>query len=481
MKSAYLYIISAFILAVASACRSDIPDYDFPEMSETVRFGVNVAKVGNTRAIPEAGEIREGTLNVLFRNSDKNHELGSVVFTNGIGAGRRIVDDATVELKWSDVASESDDAKKFIYSFYLDNLPASYGNNEIINFPEDDGEDDHPYRISSYDHESNDLLWGALENVNRANTLSVDLNHIMSRFCLRLFFDNTAGFDTQVPVSANLTNIFHKAVSLDRTTGNLELSKRATPEGNGMPIPDPYFLVKTTEEWGKPQEDEETGMTYYSTPDFVIPPQEFVPNSRPRLTVVLSKGGQEETYTGLLPQAMDLVGDHGELIPWIMSFLKGYRIILNVTVSNQANSLIFMPATVLDWNDKGKKTLTGNQASVAKEEEIEDLIRAYKSGSIGEFYKWGYELDTNPPKWIFNIFQNFEVNVNKLRGQMKESDEPPYDFPPYDFNLHFATVTIILEDNTKVELNSDNNGAARLKSLLSKGVLPDYQEPDPGE
>ena len=399
-----------------------------------------------------------GNYNFTFLNPGGNHEIGNAIFgSNGIGYTYRDENGETKELEWGYVSPVN--TNELSYSFYLDNLPDAFDKTTTVTLPDDPAEN--PYRIGLFDmvDGENDLLWGALENINRANTLSFTLNHVMSRFNLRIYFDNTHGDQIKKPETASLTNIFQNARSFDRLTGNFTLDEN--------PDPEPFMLVEEENVWGEPQKDSDTGMIYYTSPDFIVPPQEFVSGNRPRLTVKLTN---DQVYTGLFPLAMDLVDDKNNLTPWLMSFLKGYKLTLNVIISNEPGNLQFMPASLVGWFKKGEYNISGLQASLTNEDDFKKFEAECKKGETDLLHLWGYH-DSTADKWIINIYQSFTIKASDYTGVWKDKDKEEFPFD-FDFDLHYATV-IVSHGSKKINLTESNKGAEKLKALLLYGDVPE--------
>ena len=454
----YILKRAIFLLPfVLWSCVSDSYEPESSEDDEPVILGAHIKEMGITRAGDKL--IKDKTLNLTF-NSSNGYENGKAFFNyQGIGYTVRYdMSGFPLDLVWSYVAT--DVVNGDTYSFYLDNLSEEYTTSDPASLTTILLPEDNVYSISKFVEEeensvsnppANDLWWGSLDRVTRTKIENITLYHVMSRFCLRLSIDNSAVGDEKLPASASLTNLFRTPVSFDRLTGNLGL------EDN--PDPEPFVLVENETEWT--MEEGENGIIYYTSPEFVIPPQEFMSNARPRLTVKLTNG---QTFSGLLPLVMYLVGENGVLSLWNMSFLKGYKLTLNVRLSNEAASLQFMPSTVLEWWNVGKKNLTGSQASLTNEEDFLDLIKTYNSGDDSQFYKWGYQ--NSEGVWIFNIFRNFSISANEFKDKMHEKPGLPYGF-----NLNFASITISLGGDENVYLQNED-GAEKLKALLNEGIIP---------
>lgn len=465
MTVKYFKILSLFFAMLLVGCASD--DATPPsgssnvEDSDRVVFGAKVIEMGNTRAIGDK-TVKDKKLNLLFLSSN-GWESGFADFNyQGIAYSERYDNNGSVlDLLWSYVAPDEYNGET--YSFFLDNIPDEFNipdPNDITKVIFNEG---NPYKASRYvdENNKNDLWWGSLQGVNRAKIENIDLYHVMARVSLKVYFDNSAVGDSKYPVSATINNIYRYPVSFDRLTGNLGL-----PEA---PDPEPFTLVEDEQGWEETLDV--TGLTYYTSPDYILPPQEFVSNARPRLSVVVKNGntGELQTFSGLLPLAMYLEGENGSSTLWTMSFLKGYSLTLTVKISNEAADLQFLPVTLLEWWPVGSKTLTGIQASVRDDNDLDTLIKTYNTSvDDSEFYNWGYK-DSTDGVWYFNVFRNINIEASKYAGKMTERTAMPYGF-----KLHSASVVVTLKDGTDVYLTGEE-GERQLKALLNEGTYPTKQ------
>ena len=466
-KKIYLLVSLPLVLCGCDTSEKLTDDYTDKEQ---VIFESSLKEILNSRANSDEYVVNQ-SFNLMFKGN-AGYEIGKVDFNNsGIGFSLRYDNDGKLmDLIWGDVNPNENNGNT--YSFYLDNLTPGFDGITNVKLPENP--EDNPYSIGIYkndddtnyndDYNTKDLIWGALENTERNTIEEVDLYHVMSRFCLRLCIDNSAVGKDKFPLSATISNLFQTPIEFDRLTGNLQLEEN--------PIEEPYSIVDNqTKNWTIEKDESNPNITYYTSPDFVIPPQEFVSTARPRLSVKLL---DNTTYSGLFPIAMNLIGADGSLTPWTMSFLRGYRIMLNVKISNNMADLQFLPVTMLDWWEVDEKTVTGYQASVANEEDFKNLIKAYNDERISEFYKWGFKRSDGT--WVFNIFTNFSIKASEYSSHMEEKENLPYEFYIFD-----ATVSVSLDSENEVYLNTLNNGAQQLKNLLNKGIRPTEEFTGNGE
>lgn len=462
MTPKYFKILSIVFVTLLSACSSQVtpplPDSTTEEDSDPVVFGAKVVEMKTTRAEGDK-PVKNKRLNLLF-SGQNGLETGFADFNyQGVAYSERFdTNGDRIDLIWSYVAP--DEYNGDTYSFYIDNLPEEYTETDPNNISTVFLPENNPYGISEYkeDQDSNDLWWGSLKGVSKARIENIDLYHAMARISLKVYFDNSQVGDSKSPVSASITNIFRSPVSFDRLTGNFGL-----PE---LPDENPFVLVEDENGWK--ENLDESGMYYYTSPDFILPPQEVVSNARPRLSVVIrnDNNGEYQTFSGLLPLAMYLEDEKGVSNLWTMSFLKGYKLVLTVKISNTAADLQFLPVSILDWEPVGSKLLTGLQASIVDGKSFGELIETYNNATDDSlFYKWGYQSSTDNV-WCFNIFHNLTILASDYAAKMKEKSQFQYGF-----KLYYSTVEVVLRDGTKVLLTGED-GERQLKDLLNTGKMP---------
>lgn len=460
MKGNLIFIIA--LLIILTGCENKL-DSNEESMSKynPIFLGANLNGMAYSRAYQEEGSVEEGTFTITYFNFDREYETGTVTFVNGVGFGKKPTDGSHNDLGWDDVSS--DVVNGDTYTFYMDNL-LDGGNSQSVEIDPLTT----PFKAAVFDKEegSNDLLWGKLTDVKRSNSpLIFDLYHVMARFSLRVYVDNSYIGSKIYPETSSISNVFQSPVSFDRITGTLGLQE--------MPDENDFKLVDNPDIWKRVEKEIiEDGVKsteiYFESPDYVIPPQQFLQNQRPRLTVTVNDGnGKHTNFSGLLPLSMVITDENGNISPWQMEFLRGYKLIMNVRVSNNPIYMQFMPITILPWYDKGTYTIRGSQAAVQDEDGLKKLIDTYNAGTENEFYKWGYKSDG---KWIFNIFQNISISATDFKGRMKEKENLPYGF-----NLHSAVVDVALSESSNALL-SGVEGAQALTDLLNKGILPTASE-----
>lgn len=382
-------------------------------------------------------------------------------------------------LTWDDLGRYSTDPET--YDFYIDNVcvdlpvvkPGENGQtNQSWVLPEG-----HPYRFSKYPKnieynkgevaETPDLVAQHVTDVKKNQRVSVNLRHQMAAMTLRIAVNNE-GFNLK-PKSAWLKNVFEAAYSFQRCGGGPYLQYRDVGKTEQ---PELHF---DTEEgpintnWEK-EEDYINNITYYQSELFLIPNQLNSP-PRPVLTIEMEDGAK---YSGMLPMYVTLDTGDGAYQSVEMNFQSGYRFDFEVLISNEPDILQFRNCKMVPWTHKGSMTLNGSQASIADEDNFNDLINLYKKACNDPdknkddkygFYKWGY-YDSQKKEWCFNLFQSLEFNEEDLAGKMPEDPALRYSFV-----MHYGLVIIKLPNGSEVRLSKEDKGEEKLKNLLNNGTL----------
>lgn len=476
MKPLYKYILSSLVTLILWSCQSESPTLDdIGVVGEQVIFGANISNVVSSRSLPRKGKIMDGTLKVIYLSQDRKYEEGKVIFRDGVGYSYREEAGNMPQLLWGDIASASLDRES--YNFYIDNLEVE---DLLVMSPVyfKAGED-HPYQFKKYkiygtdeygnEISSGDLIWGSVYGIDKSNSISINLKHLMSLLKLEISMDE---FDNRIPKRIWITNCRSSIERYDRGSGYITSTNTSVDIAK---LPYLYILeenenILDSEDWER-DNDSKNHIKYFNSPEYLVPPQDFSTDYRPRLVIELDDGS---IFSGLLPRYLYMDTGSGNMAPLMLEFKQGYKLTLSVRISREANSLIFMSAYLYMWNDKGSFNVTGKQASLADEDDFIKLFDVYQKASNDkdknqgdkyEFYKWGF-FDEVTQKWIFNLFQNQSLTESKVSGRMPEDDKIPYEF-----SLHYATITIFKDDGTELAITADNGGAEKLKDLLTKGEI----------
>lgn len=419
----------------------------------TVRVAATVMQTQESRAYQASGPIESGRYYMTYpnRNDNTTYSVCEVNFYDGHGV---TTTNAGYELKWQEVGALTYDDTQTV--FWLDNVPrlTDDPNATLIPFTEDYN----PFVASEFDTEEgkNDLLWGyAHIPMETKGELYIGIHHYMSRVSVIVTVDNSNDNAEKVDFSKGsvmITNLVHEGVSYDRTTGAINLGDR--------PV---YKNLNLTQngDWGSYYDDPEArGITYYQTKNFVLPPQTLrTDDLRPRLVLdVPQSDGSMRRYSGVLPRIMLVNGT-----PANLAFDPEKNLTLKVKLSQDLLYIVSIYAYVQDWVDKGTHIITGNQAGIYSEGDLENMIQAYNIQDENELIHYGTKIDG---KWVFDIFGSLVINEEEFAGRMK-------DGPDFRFDLTSHPLTINTTDGKEVvfEADEDEEGAEALYNLLRYGTL----------
>lgn len=140
-----------------------------------------------------------------------------------------------------------------------------------------------------------------------------------------------------------------------------------------------------------------------TTENWIFPPQEFINNQRPILSITLTESdGTTNTFKGVLPETMFYENSYE-----LLEFISGCHLTVNVELGNWENPQIqFRPVLVKKWVDKGDAQLNSNQVGVYTAEELEELVDAYNEDpSEDNLTLWKYGV-LNGNTWTFYLWKN---------------------------------------------------------------------------
>lgn len=399
------------------ACSSDAPDempeYDF---DFSPRVTACLADHVYARSYQEEGDVVTGKYYLSYpaNNDTKEYTVAIVDFdrqdaeTPGLGIVNTL---DGPELKWSDVYGSP-------VTFYLDNVPQTYGTGAIVEFTEGDN----PFVAGIFDNKegTNDLLWGEKSVNSGTRSLGFDLHHNMSRVRVQVEVrheDNSVEEITLEGASVKITNLYAESSSYNRLDGTLALKEDGPYE---------VQIVKpgvTGYDWVSETEDTEEGKTVYMSPDIILPPQSIAEDAmRSRLEITLKNG---TVYSGILPHAMLIAASPGSELtyPVTLAFLKEYVMTIHTVITEEPPELAFMPVWVADWVDKGEFTLEGHQSGVYTTNEFYRLIQYYKDNNEYQLVRYGYlftpkDSSDDTQEWNFDFWSSVTLNFSDIAGKM---------------------------------------------------------------
>lgn len=467
----YFHIICLLSGGMLLSCSESELMTELPLNHVALRVAAEIQGAKNTRTYQSSGVINEGTYYMSYINNQGGSQISEVVFVNGSG---HISIDNDKYLEWDQIGYNS--GSETTSQFFLDNVPPEKGG-KIVNFTEEYN----PFVAGVLDINdgSNDLLWGERQIARNSPIVNFQLHHCMAMINVELTYEkNIEGITENLNIegaTVSISNLLQTPKSYNRETGELSFTKiEANEEASGNPEtnqPDlsefkSMTLVDTYFPWKSPEQSEKDGkeITIYKSKDFVLPPQELLTtDERPRLSVKIPKGdGEEITYSGVIPRAMDMTMSDGSKVPMTLSLLREYCLTLHIRLSLDPVEIIFMPVTVADWVDKGTILINADQAGINDEPgflKFINVLKEYTPGQEDKLERFGYKDDKDGEKWKFNIFSELSFDLNDENQELKLEDIKgvlrDVDLPAFSFNMHNWKIYIYSEGQEYVLTTSE--------------------------
>lgn len=376
------------------------------------------------------GAVQFGTYYFTYpQGSSKNltYLTSPCIFTESVG---RIYPTSS-PLEWKDLPSLS------TYSFKLDNLSETAtqidAEGTMLGVTLD-GERASKYGAALEGVNNNDIVWGALDGVTySANNIHFDMTHRMSRVSVTVQGEQEA---LKGNVTVRLKDVVTEAALFNRMDGSIILPDECTYEDIVLVDNAPLTPVANS-------------VNTYTTPNLILPPQSLRSGTdRPRLEITIGEDLNQKTYTGALPSGMiyETAGYAATL-----EFCQGVH--LELRVSRLAENLeepeiLFLPAVVRNWEDKGEYLVNSNQQGVYSTQDLVNAIKAYNAKDVNEMKKYGYLLyktvddfyneDVLPSYFYINLHANIEM--------------PDESLPENERKFH----TSVIEPEIKVKINYFN-------------------------
>ena len=441
-----LSLAALLSLGVSSCSSEDLSDEGRVDLSGALRVSARVARNVQTRAYQDTGRVVNGKYYLSYPNTDNQYTVATVDFDResaespGLGI---VVTNSGTELKWSQIGGSP-------VNFYLDNVMPSLdqanSNGPTVTF----NPDNNPFVAGLFDkiNGSNDLLWGEKSVTRDTKSISFDLHHNMSRVKVQVMIahkENSVGEINLNNAKVEITNLYAKTLSYDRTTGNLAPDTISPRES--VKIVDTANPQYTWAQISTPQDNPDT--TTYLSQDIVLPPQALLENEeRPQLIITLDDGN---VYTGILPHAMLIANatDGSLTYPVTLSFLKEYILTIRTVITEEPPELSFMPVYVVGWVDKGEFTEEAHQSGIYTASEFYKLIDYYKINNQYQLVRYGYTtvLEGNTkPTWLFNFWSSVTLDYDKIFNKMTPYSKDAAAGLPYDFNFSFNNYTIFVQN-----------------------------------
>ena len=214
-------------------------------------------------------------------------------------------------------------------------------------------------------------------------------------------------------------------------------------------------LYDADSEWaetGNLNQEEYPDGKYFTTYDILLPPQMLRENDRPRLVITVpdeTKPNGVKTYSGVLPHVMFDDKDN----QFQFEFLAEHLLTIRTMISNDLPELIFMPAKVVEWVDKGSFSLDAQQAGIYTENDFMRLIECYNGENPKKLLQFG---TCKNDKWVFDIFSNLSLSGDIAEQMKVENGKQDYSF---NFNTWY-TVKVDGSQVTETKLKSILSGMA---------------------
>lgn len=214
----------------------------------------------------------------------------------------------------------------------------------------------------------------------------------------------------------------------------------------------------------------------YDFSEFVVPPQDFDPMNRPRITIIVPKfdvtqkeedKGEFYEYSAYLPTVMyeaDENGDFSYGTPIQTAFNSGYELHLTATINSPDTELIFAPVQVKAWGGWATYKFTTKQAGIYNGTDFQNLIQAYSSPSAFTLEKFGYQKNGT---FVFQFWGNLILDYESIFGKMPANPEFPYEF---NFKNYF--ITIQKDGEEYLVLDEDNDGPQTLYEIMNGTYKP---------
>lgn len=365
---------------------------------QPLTFSATISSNQTTSRVND-GPITSGRYYLTFTNGGGNQQTVSALFDSGTGYPFLSNSDGTADpLTWGYIKNDND---KCILT--LDNVPGESTSESL----------DESYEASVYDesNSSNDIVWGEFAASYNKSPIEFTLSHQMA--CVQVNIDTEEDDVEKLiekGVTVSLLGIKTMPETFDRATGKVS----AKDDTKNVDL-----LNGTLDGYG-------------NTPTFIFPPQTFTEEYRPRLQIKLS---DNTTYTGALPRVMFTgTKDENEDDPissYELAFSAGKKLTIYVDLkeSIKEQEILFLPAVVEEWVNKGNVTIVSPQLGIYTEEDYEAVVNAYNDGEVDILARYATYSETEG-KWTIRIFANIP------------GEEAPVKFKDKNFILDFNGHTV---------------------------------------
>lgn len=436
MKKIQIMVVVVMGVLIAACSNHELNEETGLNVNDPLEISVTINETLQSRAESEPA-VGDYYFSYIGKGTTTKYTVLKVVLDQE-GKGTPILNN-NKKLTWSDINTNVNN------SFVLDNVPNTTGftttttSSASINLQEiklEDGSDVSLYDAAPAPEQNgtgNDLVWGTVKVKDVSNAplsyVHFGLKHLMSMLTFKIESnDETIKSILNNPenIDVKLYRVITKPSTYNRLTGTISINGDIDPIGEEKSIT--LDII----------ESEQSGSV--TTENWIFPPQEFINNQRPILSITLTESdGTTNTFKGVLPETMSYENSYE-----LLEFISGCHLTVNVELGNWENPQIqFRPVLVKKWVDKGDAQLNSNQVGVYTVEELKELVAAYNEDPSKDnltLCKYGI---LNGDTWTFYLWKNltnvtlepsnslgfdsdgsftFESNGHTINGCKVESD-----------------------------------------------------------
>lgn len=401
MKKIQIMVAAVMGVLIAACSNYELNEETGLNVNDPLEISVTINETLQSRAESEPA-VGDYYFSYIGKGTTTDYTVLKVVLDQE-GKGTPILNN-NKKLTWSDINTNVNN------SFVLDNVPKTDGfttttSKASINLQEiklEDGSDVSLYDAAPAPEQNgtgNDLVWGTVKVKDVSNAplsyVHFGLKHLMSMLTFKIESnDETIKSILNNPekIDVKLYRVITKPSTYNRLTGAISIDGSTAPISKDNPIT--LDII----------ESEQNGSV--TTENWIFPPQEFIKNPRPILSITLNNGdGTTNTFKGVLPETMSYENSYE-----LLEFISGCHLTVNVELGNWENPQIqFRPVLVKKWVDKGDAQLNSNQVGVYTAEELKELVDAYNENPSEDnltLLKYGIFSNTEN-KWTFYLWKTF--------------------------------------------------------------------------
>lgn len=448
MKKIQIMVTAVMGVLIAACSNHELNEETGLNVNDPLEISVTINETLQSRAESEPA-VGDYYFSYIGKGTTTKYTVLKVVLDQE-GKGTPILNNK--KLTWSDINTNVNN------SFVLDNVPETDGfttttSTASINLQKiklEDGSDVSLYDAAPAPEQNgtgNDLVWGTVKvkDVSNAPLSYVDfgLKHLMSMLTFNIESnDETIKSILNNPenIDVKLYRVITKPSTYNRLTGAISIDSNTDPIGKDNPIT--LDIIET----------EQNGSV--TTENWIFPPQEFIKNSRPILSITLNNGdGTTNTFKGVLPETMSYENSYE-----LLEFISGCHLTVNVELGNWENPQIqFRPVLVKKWVDKGDAQLNSNQVGVYTAKELKELVDAYNvnpNKTNLTLLKYGIFSNTEN-KWTFYLWKNLTVSsITEINLGFDLNKTPGFKFVS---NGHTINGCKVESDGTLITTTTDGD------------------------